>query len=185
MMIKKVSFFLFLIFFTNVEASKFSLDQNYISLKDFILLKYEMFIQQNLKNIFKGGGVMSVKYQKISYDVKIDKDDNILINIDAEMDKKRYTSKKYFPRSKDCNQIRNKIFTNKYGYSLFSQKLNNLVNENSLSESINEKILNISSLDDAFKSRILDKTKIKIKIFHPNIEKNISCSGKITNPVLS
>tara|TARA_B100000575_G_C23014890_1_gene584510 strand:+ start:475 stop:1032 length:558 start_codon:yes stop_codon:yes gene_type:complete len=185
MKFKKILLILLLFFFSNVEASKFSLEQNYISLKDFILLKYEMFIQQNVGRILKGGGVMNVKYQKISYDIKIDKSDNILISIDAVMDKKRYTAKRYFPKLKDCNQIRNKIFTNKYGYSLFSQKFNNLVNENSLSDSINKKILNISTLDDDFRGRILDKTNIAIKIFHPNIEKNISCSGKITNPELN
>ena len=184
MKFKRILLVLFFVFFTKAEASKYSLEDNYISLKDFILLKYEMFIQQNLKNIFKAGGVMSVKYQKITYDVKIDKNDNILINIDAIMDKKRYTQKRYYPKLKDCNQVRNKIFTNKYGYSLFSQKFNNLVNEDSLAQSINEKILNISSLDNTFRNKILDQTIIKIKIFHPNIERNISCSGKITNPEL-
>ena len=182
---KKVLLVLFLFSFTKAEASKYSLEQNYISLKDFILLKYEIFIQQNIGNILKGGGVMSIKYQKISYDIKIDNDDNILININAEMDKKRYKAKKYFPKIKDCNQIRNKIFTNKYGYSLFSQKFNNLVNEDSLSNSINDNILNISSIDDAFKKKILDQTNIKIKIFHPNVERNISCSGKIAKPELN
>ena len=170
---------LFLILFTKVEASKYSLEQNYISLKDFILLKYEIFIQQNLKNILKGGGVMSVKYQKISYDVKINKNDKIMINIDAIMDKKRYSAKKYFPNLKDCNQIRNKIFTNQYGYSLFSQKFNNLISEDSLAQSINKNILNISSLNQEFKNKILEDTNIKINIFHPIIERNISCSGKI------
>ena len=184
MSFKKALLVIFMIFFTKAEASKYSLDQNYISLKDFILLKYEIFIQQNLANILKDGGVMNVKYQKISYDIKIDKSDNIFINIEAIMDKKRYNTKRYFPKIKDCNQIRNKIFTNKYGYSLFSQKFNNLVNEDSLSRSINEKILNISSVDEIFRNKILDKTKIEIKIFHPNVEKNISCSGKIISAEL-
>ena len=165
MKFKRILLVLFFFIFTKAEASKYSLDDNYISLKDFILLKYEMFIQQNLKNIFKAGGIMSVKYQKITYDVKIDKNDNILVNIEAIMDKKRYAQKRYYPKLKDCNQVRNKIFTNKYGYSLFSQKFNNLVNEDSLSQSINEKILNISSLDNTFRKKILDQTIIEIKIF--------------------
>ena len=66
MSFKKALLVIFMIFFTKAEASKYSLDQNYISLKDFILLKYDIFIQQNLGNILKGGGVMNVKYQKIS-----------------------------------------------------------------------------------------------------------------------
>ena len=184
MKIKKFILISFLIYFTNVKAENYSLGKNFIPLKDFILLKYEMYIQQNLVNLIKGGGILNVKYQKLTYEVKIDEKDDIFINIDAIMDIKRYTSKKYFPKLKDCNQIRNKIFTNKYGYSLFSQKFNNLVNEEKLSNEINRKILNISTLDNKFKKKILDKTNVKINIFHPKVERNISCIGKITDPEL-
>lgn len=97
------------------------------------------------------------------------------------MDKIRYKSKKYFPKVKDCNQLRNKIFTNKYGYSLFSQTLNNLVNENMISGSINEKILNITNLNDDTKKEMLEKTEVKISILHPNNEKSIICYGNITD----
>ena len=184
MRIYKIFIILFFLCFNSVKANEYSLDKNFISLKDFLLLKFEIHLQQNLPRIFKGGGVMNVKYQKINYDLKIDKNDNILIMIDAIMDKQRYTSKRYFPKIRDCNQIRNKIYTNKYGYSLFSQKFNNLVDEDTLAEAINENILNISSISDNFKNEILKKTNIKIKIFHPKIEKNITCSGKLTDTTL-
>ena len=184
MRIYKIFTIIFFLYFNNIKANEYSLDKNFISLKDFVILKFEIHLQQNLPRIFKGGGVMNVKYQKINYDLKIDKDDNILIMIDAFMDKKRYSSKRYFPKIKDCNQIRNKIYTNKYGYSLFSQKFNNLVNEETLAGAINENILNISSISDNFKNEILKKTIINIKIFHPKVDNNITCSGKLTDTSL-
>ena len=100
------------------------------------------------------------------------------------MNKKRYSSKKYYPKLSDCNQIRNKIFINKYGYSPFKQSFNNLVNEEILINKINDNILNISILDDDLKSEILDKTKIKINVIHPKTERNISCSGKLIDTKL-
>tara|TARA_B100000575_G_C23129012_1_gene654539 strand:- start:994 stop:1557 length:564 start_codon:yes stop_codon:yes gene_type:complete len=185
MTVHKVILVSLLLFFNNLKANEYSLDKNFISLKDFILLKFEIHLQQNLYKIIKGGGVMNIKYQKIKTNLNIDKNDNILITIDAFMDKKRYTAKRYFPKLKDCNQIRNKIYTNKYGYSLFTQKLNNFVNEETLTNSINENILNISSLNDDFKKEILKKTNIKIKIFHPKNAKSINCSGKLIDAELN
>ena len=95
------------------------------------------------------------------------------------MDKERYRSKRYFPKLRDCNQVRNKIFMNKYGYSFLTQNYNNLVNEDSLANAINNKILNISVLSDEMKVNLLKKTKIKINIVHPRSEKNLSCSGDL------
>ena len=80
-----------------------------------------------------------VKYQDIIYDIKIKNDDVYNISINAIMDKERYRSKRYYPKLRDCNQVRNKIFMNKYGYSFLSQSFNNLVNEESLTNEINEK----------------------------------------------
>ena len=105
--------------------------------------------------------------------------------VNAVMDKNRYSSiKRYYPKLKDCNQVRNKLFTNKYGYSFFSQKFNNLVNDDILSGVINENILNISSLNDEFKEKIIKKTTIKINIIHPKTIKNISCSGNLVDTEL-
>ena len=79
MRIYKIFTIIFFLYFNNIKANEYSLDKNFISLKDFVILKFEIHLQQNLPRIFKGGGVMNVKYQKINYDLKIDKDDNILI----------------------------------------------------------------------------------------------------------
>ena len=80
--------------------------------------------------------------------------------------------------------MRNKIFTNNFGYSFFTQKKNNLVNEVSLTEAINEKILNISSIDEGFKLKIIDRMQIQIEIIHPLANKSISCSGKLIDSEL-
>ena len=173
--------FFFLFSYSNLKADINDLDKNYIPLKDFIILKYDLFIERNLINIFRGGGITGVKYQNVNYKSKFKKNNDLIITFEATMDKIRYKSKKYFPKVKDCNQLRNKIFTNKYGYSLFSQKLNNLVNQDMISGSISEKILNITNLNDDTKKDMLEKTEVKISILHPNNERSIVCYGNITD----
>ena len=148
-MIMKTNFFIIIIFllsFFNTKADLNELDKNYIPLKDFIFLKYDLFIQKNLVSVIKGGGIIGIAYQNINYELKFKKNNSLIITFNAVMNKKRYKSKKYFPKTKDCNQIRNKIFTNKYGYSLFSQKTNNLVDKDLISNSITNNILNITNL---------------------------------------
>ena len=184
----KIKYFFFIIIFIsfiNVHAKTDTLDNKFLPLKDFIILKFDLFIQKNIRNLVQGGGVAAVSYQSVNYNVNMVKNNDIFISIDAIMNKKRYTSKKYYPKIKDCNQIRNKIFVNKYGYSTFKQKFNNLVNEDILINKINDNILNISLLNDDSKNKILNKTRIKINIIHPTIERNISCSGKLVDTKLN
>lgn len=182
----KTKFILITIFLLNFSlafANFKELEKNFISQKDFIVLKFDLFIQKNLNNIFKGGGITGVAYQKIDYKLEFKKNE-FNISLDAFMDEKRYKSKKYYPKVKDCNQIRNKLFTGQYGYSFFSQKLNNLVNEDVISDSINKKILNITNLNNKLREEILDKTNINIEIFHPNSQKNLQCFGNIADTEL-
>ncbi len=182
MKLKNFIYIFLLVSFIKINYSKSSeidLDKNFIPLKDFIVLKYELFLKDNVSDIFKGGGLTQVAYQEIKYNVKVDKENKIIIVIQGIMNKERYKSKKYYPKISDCNQIRNKIFVKKYGYSFFNQNLNYSVNEENLSSVINDKILNISSLNKELKDTILNNTIIKIKVVHPKSEKNISCSGKL------
>ena len=182
----KFKFYLLLFIFINfkLSANELDLKKNFIPLKDFIILKYELFFKENAKNIFQGAGMFGVAYQNINYKIKINNNDEPNIFIDAIMDKERYRSKRYYPRLRDCNQVRNKIFMNKYGYSFLTQSFNNLVNEESLANTIDKKILNISSLNDETKKTILEKTNIKINILHPREEKNLSCSGSLLSSEL-
>ncbi|MDC1092853.1 hypothetical protein OAS35_01960 [Pelagibacteraceae bacterium] len=168
----------------NINAKDLNLQNKYIPLKDFIILKYEIFFKENSNNIFRGGGAFGVAYQDMTYSINVDNYDNINISIDAIMDKKRYKVKKYYPKLRDCNQVRNKIFINKYGYSFLTQKLNNLASNESLYKVISDKILNISFLDEEMKRKLLDKTKIKINVLHPGNEKSLSCGGNLLSKEL-
>ena len=171
-------------FFLNVNANEINLDKKFLPLKDFLVLKFDLFFKEKVNKVFIGGGYTSVAYQKIDYNIKINENDEIFIVLDAVMDEKRYKSKKYYPKIKDCNQIRNMLLVNKKGYSFFKQEFNNLVNTENLSKSINESVLNISSLDGDLKQKILEKTLIKINIIHPELDKSKSCGGKLIDSIL-
>ena len=176
--------FISIFFETNANANEVNLEKKFPSLKDFLILKFDLFFNENVNRVFQGGGLASVAYQQIDYDIKINKNDEIKIVLNAVMDKKRYSSKRYYPKLRDCIQVRNKILVNKYGYSFMKQKLNNLVNTENLSKAINDKVLNISSLDNDLKQKILEKTVININLIHPKLEKNKSCGGKLIDAVL-
>ncbi len=185
MKIKKlllISFFTFLTF--NSFAQTSSLNGKFVPLKDFLILKFDLFIKENIKNIFQGGGMTHIAYQKIKYDITINDKDEITILIDAIMNKKRYSTKRYYPKLKDCIQVRNKLITNKFGYSFLKQSFNNLVNTETLSSKISENILNVSSLNQDQKRKITNEANININILHPKSEKSISCDGKLTEPLL-
>ena len=189
MIIKIKNFFCIIcfIFICKIDYSKaqeINLDNKFIPLKDFIILKYNLFLKDNLSSVFEGGGMFGIMYQEIKYDVKINQNNIIELSIRGIMDKKRYTTKRYYPKLSDCNVIRNKVFVKKYGYSFLKQSLNYSVNEDNLTEVIKDKILNISTLDDNLKKRIIDNTVIKIEIIHPKDDKNISCSGKLISAEL-
>ena len=163
----KIKYFLFLavlISFINAHANTNPLSSRFIPLKDFIILKFDLFMQSNVKNLVSGGGNIAVSYQSINYNLNIDKTNKILITVNAVMNKKRYSSKKYYPKLKDCNQIRNKIFINKYGYSPFKQAFNNLVNEEILINKIKVQKSDETLINqiDHFSRVVLKKEKPKV-----------------------
>tara|TARA_B100001564_G_scaffold356450_1_gene370650 strand:- start:1561 stop:2136 length:576 start_codon:yes stop_codon:yes gene_type:complete len=167
-----------------LKADKVDLDNKFIPLKDFILLKFDLFLKNNIKNLMQGGGITGIAYQNVDYEVKFNQKNMVEISMRGVMNKKRYTSKKYIPKLSDCNQMRNKIFVNKYGYSFFNRSLNNMVNEEVLSNIVNKRILNISILDQNLKKDLLNSTKIKIEVVHPKTEYSLNCSGKLINTEL-
>jgi len=185
MKIKKLLLIYFLTFLTfNSYAQTSNLNNKFVPLKDFLILKFDLFLKENVKNIFQGGGMTHIAYQKINYNTIINDKDEITILIDAIMDKKRYSSKRYYPKLKDCIQVRNKLIANKFGYSFLKQSFNNLVNTETLSYTINENILNISSLNVDLKKKITNGTNIVINVMHPKSEKSIGCEGKLTDTLL-
>ena len=83
---KSLALFFLVLVFTKVKADNLNLQGKFIPLKDFIILKYELFFKENAKNVFQGGGVFGVAYQDIIYDIKIKNDDSIDISINAIME---------------------------------------------------------------------------------------------------
>ena len=187
MKFRNLIFSIFFIFFFNNEvlrADKIDLDNKFIPLKDFIILKFDLFLKNNIQNLIRGGGITGIAYQNVYYEVKFNQKSMIEISMKGVMNKKRYTSKKYIPKLSDCNQMRNKIFTNKYGYSFFNRTLNNTVNEEVLSDIINKRILNISVLNKDLKKDLLVSAEIKIEVVHPKSEYSLNCSGRLISTEL-
>ncbi len=187
MKIKNFFFVILFIFFIKVDYSRsqiINLDNKYIPLKDFIVLKYDLFLKDNLSRVFEGGGMFGILYEEIKYDVKINQENIIQLSIKGIMDKKRYSNKRYYPKLSDCNVIRNKVFVKKYGYSFVKQSLNFSVSQDNLFNVVKNKILNISSLNEDVKKKIIENTSIKVDVIHPKKEKSISCSGKLISQEL-
>ena len=68
MKIKDFFFIAIFIFFFRTDylkSQEIDLDNKYIPLKDFIILKYDLFLKENLISVFEGGGMFGVKYQEI------------------------------------------------------------------------------------------------------------------------
>ena len=175
---------IFIIFFSVSSSvkSEINLLDKKVSVVDLILLKYEIFLTKNFNRLYKGGGIPQtmIIYQYIDSTVKYNEENGFFVNINAYMDKVRYTKKKkYNPKISDCNAIRNKIFLNKVGYNLLTQKKNNFVSESELTSTISSRILNLSGLSVKDKERIINDTQIEIEIIHPNKFHSIKCRGRI------
>ena len=171
------------IFFTissSVKSEINLLDQK-VSAVDLILLKYEIFLTKNFNRLYKGGGVSQtiILYQYVDSTVKYTKENGFFVNIYAYMDRNRYTKKKYVPKISDCNAVRNKIFLNKIGYNLLTQKKNNFVSENELTEIIASRIMSVSGISVEDKERLINETQIEIEIIHPNKFNSFKCGGRI------
>ena len=173
-----------LIFFTITfpVKSETNFHELKVSAVDLILLKYEIFLTKNFYRLYNGGGIPQtiILYQYIDSKVKYTEEEGFSVNIFAYMDRNRYINKKkYTPKKSDCNAVRNKIFLNKVGYNFITQKKNNFVNESDLTEVISNNILNLSGISIKDKEKLINETKIKIEIIHPNKINSIKCTGKI------
>ena len=176
---------IFLIFMitSKVFATNNDLFNTTITAKDFIVLKYELYFSKIKNRILNNIGFV-VKYQYLSFNVNINQKDETLIKLEAIMDQKRYRKKKYYPKNVDCNILRNKLFLNRYGYSMLKRERNYSFDEDDLREAIKRNVFTIQNLTENQIDNIIDKTNIEIEIIHPKPEKNISCKGNITQVIL-
>ena len=149
-------------------------------------MKYEIFFLKNQPRVMssKRAGLM-VRYQSINYDIKIDKENNTIITINAIMNKNRYLKKKkYKPKISDCNIIRNKIVADKFGYNPFTLKPNYSITEEILFDNIKNNIFNFQNLKQDQIATLINKSSIKINIIHPISKFNKSCSGNLSDAQL-
>tara|TARA_Y100000590_G_scaffold239897_1_gene269773 strand:- start:839 stop:1405 length:567 start_codon:yes stop_codon:yes gene_type:complete len=151
-----------------------------ITSMDFLLSKFDNFFIKNQHRILRRNPLM-IYYESLNYNVVYKEGKNIVINIEAKMNRMRYKQKKYFPKLSDCNIVRNKIFYNKSGYTFFKRKKNYVLDKEIMTEILKNSIYNLENLDDEFKNFLIRQTKIKVKIIHPNQNKNYSCSGNIAD----
>ena len=175
--------YFFITFVLNLPCySNTDLKLNEISSVDFFLMKYEVFILKYKSRIVNQGfASLMVYYQSLEHEIQINKNNQIEIDIFAKMNVSRYQRiKKYIPKITDCNIVRNKLLTNRNGYSLFTLKKNYAVTEELLYEVIKNNIYNISNINDKIVEKYISNTLININILHPIPKFNISCSGKIT-----
>tara|TARA_B100000886_G_C20251534_1_gene419029 strand:- start:107 stop:682 length:576 start_codon:yes stop_codon:yes gene_type:complete len=162
--------------------SEINLLDRKVSAVDLILLKYEIFLTKNFNRLYKVGGPQHtmILYQYVDSTVKYTEENGFFVNIYAYMDRFRYTKKKkYSPKISDCNAVRNKIFLNKIGYNLITQKKNNFVSESELTEIIASRILSLSGISIEDKEILINDTQIEIEIIHPNKFNSIKCKGRI------
>ena len=151
-----------------------------ITSMDFLLTKFDNFFIKNQHKILSNNPLM-IYYESLNYNVAYKEGKNIEVTIEAKMNQVRYKRKKYFPKLSDCNIVRNKIFYNKSGYTFYRRKKNYALDEEMMREILINSIYNLENLDDELKNFLVDKTKIKVKITHPNQNRNYSCSGNIAD----
>ena len=177
-----ISFFIFFLTF-NSNAEDKKLSNIFVTANDFLLLKFDLFYSKNKHRILNNLGFM-IKYQYLGFRVNINENDEILIEMIGIMDKNKYKKKRYYPKNKDCNILRNKLFLNQQGYSFWKQERNYSVSEESLKEVLKKEIFTLNNLRESKIDKIIDKTFIEIEIIHPKAEKNIICKGNFAQVIL-
>jgi hypothetical protein len=184
---KKIVLFPILVFFSSIQYTQANnLKDVKPTIKDLILMKYEIFFLKNQSRVINSRktGLM-VRYQSINYEIKIDDDANTKVIINSIMDKNRYLKKKkYKPKITDCNIVRNKIVTDKFGYNPLTLKQNYSVTEEVLFEYIKNNIFNFQNLKDDEIERLINKTSVTVNIIHPISKFNLTCSGKLSDAQL-
>ena len=83
--------FFLLIFSSSVFAQKIDLSNINISVRDFILLKYDLFFLKNKQRLVTNQVLrLMVDYQYVDFDLKVDNSNKFVLRITAVMNKKRY-----------------------------------------------------------------------------------------------
>ena len=180
-----LSLIFFFIFTTNIYSQKIDLSKLNISVKDFILLKYDLFFLKNKYRLVTNQTLrLMVDYQSMNFNLIVDDQNVFKLKIIAVMNKSRYQKKRYYPKNTDCNIVRNKLFLDKYGYTFWKRKPSYAFDEEDLQNVLINEIYGSENLSEKIIKELIDQTMIEIDIIHPRIDKSIKCSGKITQVIL-
>jgi len=149
---------------------------------DFLLLKLE-------NKLINRVGILSsqmlpsrVQYSHVGIEIIYDKkNEKIFIEIQAIMDKRRYTKKKYKQKLSDCNIVRNLIFYQKTGYKFFTQKRDLYLSEELMEKIFKESFLSNLTLNDNEIKFLLKNMLVKVNVIHPVNKTNLVCSGNVND----
>jgi len=182
---KKINFkyLLILIFiFSNIcyaDTTFKDIEKKKVSYLDFFLLNFENKLKSRTLVLRNEMFASRVQYSNIGLRVDYNsKDKKIFIDIYAIMDKVRYSKKKYTQKISDCNQVRNLIFFNKYGYKFFTQKRDPAFTVNIMNEKFKEIFFRNLNLDEEEIEFLINNMLVEVIIFHPITKKELTCSGK-------
>ena len=186
---KLIKFFFTTLFFiilinnfshSSVNFNSFANKQT--SYLDFLLLKLENKLI-NRVGILRSQMLPSrVQYSHVGIEINYDKkNEKIFIEVQAIMDKHRYTKKKYKQKLSDCNVVRNLIFYQKIGYKFFTQKRDLYLSEELMEKIFKESFLSNLTLDDNEIKFLLKNMLVKVNVIHPVNKTNLVCSGNVND----
>ena len=181
---KKIIFLIIVIFFTNCSYAKTNFDsfeKKSVTFLDFFLLKIENRLTQRAQMLGEQSIATRVQYQSVGVGVDYIRDkDEILIDIKAIMDKRRYQKKKYKQKLSDCNTVRNLIFYKKVGYSLFTQKrISTYLSQDYMVKTFKEVFLKNLTLKEEEKLFLLNHIYVRVNLINPVDKTQLVCRGKV------
>ena len=184
--VKNLIFLLSTIFLTNFSYATTNfetLEKKTTSYLDFLLLKMENKLIQRAATLGPQAYATRVQYSSVGVEIEYDQNKNqILIDIHAIMDKRRYTKKRYKQKLSDCNVVRNLIFYRKMGYSFFRQKrISTYLSEDVMVKIFKEVFLSNLSLDEKEENFLLDNMFVRVNVINPANRTELTCKGKVND----
>ena len=149
---------------------------------DFLLLKLENKLINRVGILSSQMFPSRVQYSHVGIEINYDKkSEKIFIEVQAIMDKRRYTKKKYKQKLSDCNIVRNLIFYQKIGYKFFTQKRDLYLSEELMEKIFRESFLSNLTLNDNEIKFLLKNMLVKVNVIHPVNKTNLVCSGNVND----
>ena len=186
---KLINFFfttlLFIILVNNFSHSSVNFNSfanKQTSYLDFLLLKLENKLVNRAGILGSQMYPSRVQYSRIGIEINYDKKiGKIFIEMQAIMDKNRYSKKKYKQKLSDCNIVRNLIFYQKNGYKFFTQKRDLYLSEELMEKIFKESYLSNLTLNDNEIKFLMENMLVKVNVIHPVDKTKLVCSGNVND----